>query len=212
MKTASKIALAIALVAGVSAASITLNAASAGGWGYGGYGWNNQQDGTWMGRRGGMRGGMMGPGGYVYNRAAGPAFGGAMMLQQFDANKDGVLTKEEVDTGFAAKVTENDKDGDNAISLEEFKNEWLKMTQNRMVRGFQRLDSDASGKITPEELKSHADAMFAFMDSNGDGKLDQNDGPRRGMGYGPGFGPRFMNGPVPAPTQPAPAPSEGSAQ
>nr|WP_321458163.1 hypothetical protein [uncultured Cohaesibacter sp.] len=208
MKNATKIALAVALVAGLSATSMAVNSASAGGWGYG---WSNQQDGNWMGRRGGgmrggynagprggyMRGGMMGAG--MMGRP-GPHFGGAMMLQQFDANKDGVLTKAEVNDGFDKKVAENDKDGDSAINLEEFKAEWLKMTQNRMARGFQFMDTNADGKITPAELKAHADQMFAFMDSNNDGKLDQNDGPRRGMGYGP----RFMQAPT---AQPAPSTS-----
>nr|WP_321483805.1 hypothetical protein [uncultured Cohaesibacter sp.] len=208
MKTVSKIALAVALVAGLSATSMAVHTASAGGWGYG-YGWNNnQQGGNWMGRGGGMmrggynrgpRGGMMGRGMMRGGMMGGGFMGGAMMLQQFDANNDGVLTKEEVNTGFDKKVTENDKDGDNAINLQEFKAEWLKLTQNRMARGFQFMDSDADGKITPAELKAHADRMFAFMDSNNDGKIDQNDGPQRGMGYGRGAGPRFMQAPAQAP-------------
>nr|WP_319516046.1 hypothetical protein [uncultured Cohaesibacter sp.] len=217
MKNATKIALAVALVAGLSATSMAVHTASAGGWGYG---WNNnQQDGNWMGRGGGMmrggynrgpRGGMMGPGMMGPGMMGGGAMGGAMMLQQFDANNDGALTKEEIDTGFDKKVAENDKDGDNAINLEEFKAEWLKLTQNRMARGFQFMDSDADGKITPAELKAHANQMFAFMDSNNDGKIDQNDGPRRGMGYGRGGGPRFMQAPAAAPAAPAPADSDSA--
>ncbi|WP_319411104.1 hypothetical protein [uncultured Cohaesibacter sp.] len=210
MKNGTKIALAVALVAGLSATTMAVTGASAGGWGYG---WNNnQQDGNWMGRGGMMRGGYnMGPrggmmaGGFMNGGfMGGPgAFRGGMMLQQFDTDKDGTLTKAELDAGFDKKLADNDKDGDNAINLEEFKAEWLRLTQDRMVRGFQFMDSNADGKITPEELKAHADQMFAFMDRNNDGKLDPTDAPRRG---GRGYGPRFMQAPAPA----APAPSDSA--
>ena len=211
MKNATKLALAVALVAGLSATTVAVHTASAGGWGYG---WNNnQQGGNWMGRGGGMmRGGMMGPGMGRGGMMAGGPMSGAMMLQQFDANNDGALTKEELDTGFEKKVSENDKDGDNAINLEEFKAEWLKLTQNRMARGFQFMDTNADGKITPEELKAHANQMFAFMDRNNDGKIDQTDRPQRGMGYGRGGGPRFMQPPAAAPATPAPTTPDSSAQ
>ena len=158
MKNTVKIATALALIAGVSATALTIDTASARGWG------NGQQQGQQFK---GQRGGKGGP---------------QAMLKTFDADKDGALTKEEITTGLTKKVTDNDKDGDGALTLEEFKAEWEKMTQERMVRAYQRMDRDGNGKVTTEELTEQADRMFERGDRNNDGKIDSNDRPQKRMG------------------------------
>lgn len=172
MKNVTKIALALALIGGVSATALTVDSASARGWGK-----DCAQKGERFKGPGGMRG-MGGPG---------------KLFKQFDANQDKTLTKEEVTTGIAKKISDNDKDGDNAVSLEEFKAEWQKMTQDRMVRAFQRMDKDGSGKVTAAELQQQADRMFDRMDRNDDGKLNKDDRPKRGFKRFGSKGPGFMH-------------------
>ncbi|SNY92109.1 Ca2+-binding protein, EF-hand superfamily [Cohaesibacter sp. ES.047] len=189
MKNLSKITLAIALIGGVSATALTIDNATARGFERGpnmGQGYMGQ---GFMGHgfkgRGGK--GMMGPRG---------------MFMALDADKDGTLTKEELTTGLEAKIKDNDTDGDNAITLEEFKTEWQKITQQAMVRAFQRMDRDGSGKVTLEEIQQPATFMFGRMDRNDDGKIDKSDRPNRGMmnkrggprghHFGPGMGRQFQ--------------------
>ena len=177
MKNTMKIALAVALIGGVSAAALSLDSASARG-----FGWNNDgpQQGQQFGGHHGSRGFKGGA------RGMGPA----QRMQDLDANKDGTLTKEELVASLEKKITDNDTDGDNAITLEEFKAEWAKQTQSRMVRAHQMFDPDGDGKVTLEELTKHSDFMFERMDRNNDGKIDQTDrpDPRQGRGQNMGQG------------------------
>lgn len=104
--------------------------------------------------------------------------GGRMMmrlLRQADVNKDGALTQEELDTYRAQQVTDADANGDGTISVEEFQTIWLAQTKQRMVRAFQRLDSDASGSITKEEQDAPFANLIERLDRNDDGKLDRED-------------------------------------
>ncbi|WP_316861574.1 EF-hand domain-containing protein [uncultured Cohaesibacter sp.] len=217
MKNATKIALALALVTGVSATALTIDSASAWGWnnqqGQGqGQNWNGPRGGGKAGFNRGPRGGQMGQMGPMggmgmaggFMGAGGPQAGGFMMLQQFDTNNDGALTKEELTAGLEKKITENDTDGDKSVSLEEFKAEWLKLTQPMMVRAFQHMDRDASGKITLEEVTAPVEMMFTFRDTNKDGKIDQSDMIGRGGKFG-GRGYFMQPNTPPAPAL-APAP------
>ena len=179
MKNVSKIALAVALIGGVSATALTFDDASA-------RGWNNgpEQGQQFKGKRGGKQGGPR----------------GGNLIKSLDADKDGTLTKEELTTGLEKKITDNDTNGDGAVSLEEFKAEWEKMTQERMVRAYQKLDRDGNGAVTLEEISEPANAMFERMDRNDDGKLDKTDRPdrqakgKRGGKQGPRDGQRGPRG------------------
>ncbi|MCT4654687.1 MAG: hypothetical protein N4A65_02635 [Cohaesibacter sp.] len=182
MKTFTKIAIAVALIGGVSATALTANPAMARGYGNDcgpeqSQGWGKHKG------RDGYKGGFMGKGGRYGGK------GPAKMLQQFDTNKDQALTKEEITAGIDKKIADNDKNGDKAITLEEFKTEWQNMTKDRMVRAFQRMDRDGSGTVTAEELKEPALNMFERMDRNDDGKIDKSDRKERGW-----FGKRGANG------------------
>ena len=166
MKNFGKFALALTLIGGVSATALTIDNASARGWG---------NDGGYSGEQWGGKRGHHGKMGHKGKRA-----GAMKMFKQFDADKDGALTKDEITKGIESKISDNDKDGDGAVSLEEFKAEWAKLTQDRMVRAYQKMDRDGNGKVTAEELKEPALDMFERMDRNDDGKIDKDDRKRRG--------------------------------
>lgn len=128
-----------------------------------------------------------GPGGHHGPR--GP--GGMRLMDQFDTNKDGKLTQDEIDAARKAQIAKYDANGDGVLSLEEYQALWLDAMRPMMVRQFQANDADASGTITVEEFTARFATTVRDLDRNGDGVLtiDELRGPRRGPGPMQGPGP-----------------------
>ncbi|MEO3431326.1 hypothetical protein AAFN88_20890 [Pelagibius sp. CAU 1746] len=186
MKTTTKVAVALVALAGVGAAAISA-----------------QADSRWQGREGASPqmmqqayGGhhMRGEGfhGGHYGKRHG---GGRMlrMMESFDANGDGKLSQEEIDTSRAERFGRFDGDSDQSLTLQEYEQLWLDAMRERMVRAFQRLDRDGDAQVTAEEFKRPFAKMVQRKDRNGDGVIDRNDFRRHGMGPGQ------MRGPTNAP-------------
>ena len=78
----------------------------------------------------------------------GPGFGGMggpmMLFDQFDSNKDGKITQDEIDAARDAQLKKYDRDGDGTLSLEEYQALWLDAMRPRMVRQFQANDADGN--------------------------------------------------------------------
>jgi len=113
-----------------------------------------------------------------YGRGFGKRRGSDMMQQlfgQIDADDDGSITQEEVDTFRANQLSATDTSGDGALSIEEFDTIYRELTRMRMVRAFQRLDSDGDGTISPEEMDARFGAIVKRMDRNGDGAISSDD-------------------------------------
>lgn len=102
------------------------------------------------------------------------------LFKNADLNKDGSLTQEEIDTYRATQVANADANGDGNVSLAEFETIWLVQTKNKMIRTFQRLDSDADGSITKAEQDEPFANIVERMDRNGDGVLNKDDRRKRG--------------------------------
>jgi len=130
----------------------------------GGKGW-----GRWRGRGRGMR-----------HRGM-RRHGMRRMMRRFDADKDGKLTQDEINSGRRALITKHDGDGNGQLSLAEYQNLWLEIRRRRMVRGFQRFDKDGDAVITTEEFLEPFSRIVARMDRNDDGVLDKQDRRRFGM-------------------------------
>ena len=157
--------------------------AQAFGWGRG------DRDGHGMGgpRGGGMSGFGMGPGGM----GDGPRGGGMTgLVERFDANKDGTITKDEIATVNVDRVKAYDTDGDGALSLTEFTVLWTETNKERIVRDFQQRDPNGDAKVTLDEYSKPFDQMFAALDNNNDGSIDANELRAPRDGRGPGFGKR----------------------
>lgn len=120
-----------------------------------------------------------------------------MFQDRYDANKDGKISKEEVDTNRTTTFDKFDGDKDKNLTLSEFEKLWLEANRKRMVREFQRFDVDGDAKVTLDEYKEPVARMVDRMDRNKDGVIGPEDRPppdrmgmmghRRGMG-GPGMG------------------------
>lgn len=155
---------------------------------------------------GGRHGGPMG-GPQVGGPMGGPGGpGAAMLIERFDANGDGQITKDEVITVTAEKLKAFDANGDGSLSLEEYKALWTDAMNERIVRSFQFHDRDGDAQVTLDEYANTFEKLFARFDRDGDGTIGADEfGPPRGgerpdgppqMGpRGPGMGPGGPGGP-----------------
>ena len=138
------------------------------------------------GRGWGMHGGGYGMGGH--HMGGGQGFGGHggmyNTLFDFDANKDNKLSQEEIDKGRLTQLKKFDKNGDGTLDLAEYEALWLDAMRERMVDRFQGHDADGDGKITADEFGQRFADMVKFMDTNGDGVLDESDMRARHDGEG----------------------------
>lgn len=103
--------------------------------------------------------------------------GGRVMelMERFDLDKDGKITRAEFDAVRAEAFGEADADGNTSITLEEFATIWQDLNGNRMTRGFQRLDSDGDLKVTQEEYSARSKNFVEKNDRNGDGVVTKAD-------------------------------------
>lgn len=133
-----------------------------------GYGWHHG---------GGWHQGWEGRGKYGHRRHMRRM--GMRMMERFDTDNDGRITRTEVDTVRKDLVTKHDADKDGKITLQEFEGIWLEMMRPRMVRRFQFFDRDGDASISAEEIDRPINRMFSRMDRNDDGAISKEDRPRR---------------------------------
>ena len=117
------------------------------------------------------------------------------MSERYDANKDGKISQEEIDTNRTSWLSEFDGDKSGALALGEFQNLWLKARNQQMVREFQQFDRDGNGQVTLDEYKLPLSKIVAEMDQDKDNALSGDElSPRRHWGknrhgeMGPGPG------------------------
>ncbi len=128
-----------------------------------------------------------------------------MMLERFDTDGDGSVTRAEIDAVRAAGFEAADSDGDGLLNAEELA-AWQEARRDerqaaRAAARLARLDSDGDGMISAEELAAAGPpmAMFDRLDADDDGSLTaaeieaaqdmrRGGGDRRGMKRGHGGG------------------------
>lgn len=109
--------------------------------------------------------------------------GAARLMERFDTDKDGKITRAEFDAVRAEVFGGADANGNQAVSLEEFTTIWQGMNDNRIVGGFQRYDTDGDLSITLEEYTAGNSGFVKNHDRNGDGvvtKADRKGGKHHG--------------------------------
>jgi hypothetical protein len=128
---------------------------------------------------------------------------GQQMTERYDANKDGKVTQAEIDQNRQQWLAEFDADKNGTLSLDEFRQLWLKGRNEMMVREFQFFDRDGNGQVTIDEYKV---PMAGFGDGPGEGRGWRHGRMRDHGMMGEGRG--HCSGDGDGPGQPADAPDE----
>lgn len=110
--------------------------------------------------------------------------GAMMMFENFDLDKDGVITKAEVDGAAAARFAAADTDGDGNLSADEMaaaqearQSEMrAKRQADRIAQRIARHDTNGDGMLSLEEATAVAkgdrmEKMFERLDADGDGTI-----------------------------------------
>lgn len=118
-----------------------------------------------------------GPGGGSCGMRGGPGMMGRQLMERYDTNKDGKVTQAEIDQNRQQMLAEFDANKDGTLSLDEFKQLWIKQRNEMMVREFQFFDRDGNGQVTIEEYKGPMANIVADRDQNADGSLGKDDRP-----------------------------------
>jgi hypothetical protein len=128
----------------------------------------------------------------------GPMHGlGMEMIQGVDANNDGALSQDEINTAVNARFAEFDADKNGSLSLQEFEALWAEITKPVAVRAFQFLDPDGDAAVAKAELDKRFGTIVSHLDRNDDGVLSRDDHPRRRGGWhGPSRGGPEGEGPA----------------
>lgn len=133
------------------------------------------QEGQGMMGGGMMGGGMMGGG----MMGDGPGAGPMLDFEALDADKDGKVTKAEVDAARKAAVATTDANNDGKLSADEIAaREIARMTDranDRAARMIVELDVDGDGLLSVSELieRPMAGRMFDRLDTDGDDAISQ---------------------------------------
>ena len=101
------------------------------------------------------------------------------MAERYDANQDGEITQEEID-GNRAQWHGEFAGTDDAMTLEQFQDLWLRARNHQMVREFQSFDRDGDGRITLEEYQRPMAEFVERLDRTDDQSLSRDDFERRG--------------------------------
>jgi len=125
---------------------------------------------------------------------AGTGNRGGHFMDRFDSNKDGTVTKEEINKVRSEEFLKYDKDGNGVLSVDEWKAMREDRLNQRMQRQFTRHDSNNDGAISQEEFMTKPERMMSHLDKNGDNVIDADEMPghRRGSCNGPKGGHRHM--------------------
>lgn len=108
--------------------------------------------------------------------------GGLGMLRQADANKDGVITREEAEALADREFARFDRNKDGTIDQADVEALRKEMTDYRVKRFAHRFGAGPDGRITREQFLAKAGERFARMDYNNDGSISRDEMPGRGHG------------------------------
>ena len=118
-----------------------------------------------------------------WDRAFGPRHG--MAFDRADADANGDVTFDEFAAAMNSRMGTVDADKDGRMTVAEIAAEIERMRAERMARRLlERFDADGDGALTAAEIEAHQKKMFARLDRDDDGKILEEELPRRGGGRG----------------------------
>lgn len=108
--------------------------------------------------------------------------GPVMLLERFDTNGDGAITKEEMQGAAAAHFAEADTNGDGMLSAGEMaaaaESRRAERQADRIAKRIERSDTDGDGMLSLQEATAAAEGrgmeqMFDRFDADNDGSITQ---------------------------------------
>jgi Ca2+-binding EF-hand superfamily protein len=140
-----------------------------------------QGPGGGMGQGPGMGAGRgMGPG-------MGPGGGAVRMIEMYDSDGDGKVTKQEFDAGHSLKFDVYDVNNDGKVTREEFQMNFGGRNAQRAQQAFDRLDTNHDGVIGKDEFEDLTEIRFERVDVDKNGVITREEidayvaPPRAGM-------------------------------
>jgi Ca2+-binding EF-hand superfamily protein len=102
---------------------------------------------------------------------------GMKMLANADANRDGVITRDECAQARTANFTRMDRNKDGAVSKADFKRltRFKPDAASRLDTLIGAMDTNKDGKATRAEFESAPMPLFDRADANGDGRIDASE-------------------------------------
>ena len=103
-----------------------------------------------------------------------------MRFERTDLDQSGDVTFEEFSAAMKTRIGGADADGDGKMTVAEIASEIERMrAERRAQRIVDRFDTDGDGMLTLAEIESRQKKQFALMDRNDDGKIAEDEMPRR---------------------------------
>jgi Ca2+-binding EF-hand superfamily protein len=140
-----------------------------------------QQQPAWHGDAQNNAGGDGHRGGF-HRRGFGGFRGRGALCAKDDLNKDGKVTRSELDKAVGIEFTDAGKG--QSLNADQFYAIMVSRFRDMAGKMFERMDSDHDGKLTLAEFSAREEKLFARMDKNGDGVItrDELSFSRRGGG------------------------------
>lgn len=107
--------------------------------------------------------------------------GGGIMkiMKHADADKDGNISKDELNAAHQAKFKEFDLDANGTVTAEEVQKKLSERYARLAKKITRRFDKDRNGSVTEEEFMDSAASKLYRLDLNDDGIISKNEMPRR---------------------------------
>lgn len=120
---------------------------------------------------------------YGHHGDKGPHGHMAAMLKELDADKDGTITRAEIDAHESKVFTDADTNADGFVSGEEMmayreaKREEMRLKRmaERQKKMIAELDTNKDGLVSREEFMARPNPMFDRIDTNQDGRVDETE-------------------------------------
>lgn len=100
-------------------------------------------------------------------------------FEKSDTNKDGALSKEEMQTARLSKMQGADADKDGFITSDELvAQHTMRMQENKdkhYTHFSEKFDANKDGKVSVDEVQSYESPHFTKADTNSDGKLTKEE-------------------------------------
>ena len=100
---------------------------------------------------------------------------GASFTERFDINKDGTVTRAELDQALRDDVATADADRDGALSPAEFAAFEAARAARKNDDRFKRADWNGDGRVTADELADRPRDTFRMLDRNDDGTVSTDE-------------------------------------